>query len=309
MAAVRSIFSSKGASAGDAGDRGNSQGVEVVLTGLAGLKVRSTALHTALPWVLCGDDLGFVSIHDYEHSVLIFKMQPDLHVASAHASSGSAALRCTRVRLVIFLDAVDAPDEHVAVARPVAAVTDIALFFIDCATRRVRHVSAVDARLINALHIVPCSPAGERRAMLAVACADGYVRMIETSNGQVLRELSCGKKKAPAFNHLAVFNLPGGHVGKGESSAEGKASLVVVAASSDGSLFLWNMWLSDTPVCTCPAGAEVMGLQLSGASEAGNVLLTSIHADKTMALWAIDAKLSLAEVVRSKPRSLVRLRG
>lgn len=330
---VRSLFS-KGSSDGDAGGRDDEFfGVEAVLTGLAGQKVRSTALHAAFPWVLCGDEMGFVSLHDYQQSMLIFKMQPDLHVASsAHISS--AAGKCTRVRLVAFLDTLDAewrgrigseaasglfhlgqtqavrskgcllpplwssPNEQI-----VAAVTDIALFLIDCSTRRVSQVSAVDAGVINALHIIPCSPAGERRLMIALACADGCIRIIDASTAQLSRELSSGKKKALSFNHLVVYS-PGGNLGKGEGSAGTTASLIIVGAASDGLLYLWDVGRSDLPVWSCSAGAQVVGLQLkSGQADKG---LLSVHADKTMALWAIDANLSLAEVMRAKPRSLVR---
>ena len=53
---------------------------EIVLSGLPGVKVRATALHASSPWVLVGDDLGGVSIHDYQNSLIVFKIQPELHI-------------------------------------------------------------------------------------------------------------------------------------------------------------------------------------------------------------------------------------
>jgi len=336
MAGVRSIFSSKGAGDGD-GDAYTHTCADALLTGQVGLKVRAVALHACQPWVLCGDDLGIVSVFDYEQGILAFKMQPELHVAGLAKS--------TRVRLVAFLDAPDAawrrrleleaavgvlhrgrgtkdlgglllaplhasaaPDWNRTGAcptvRPVAVVTEAALLLIDCSTRRVRQVNALDPRVINALHVVPQLPAAHERSTLALACADGFVRILNESDGQIKKELSCGKKKVPALNHVVALasSQPSGGTGK---SARDTAAVIVVAAGSDGALYAWNVAHSDLPVFTVAAGAEVTGLQVTAAGAERQ--LFTFHADKTLAVWAIEdsPNCKVAEMARAKPRSAV----
>jgi hypothetical protein len=209
------IFSSH---RGSAYEKHAGDGIKLVLSGLAGVKVRTTALHASRPWVAVGDDLGFVSIHDYQSSLLIFKIQP---------------VRC-RIRLLVFVDAHDAlwrgrlqvealagmlhgrmecattgtvlpPVCATDDTRLIALVTDTSVLLVDYATRHApREVSGLDARLVNALHIVPRYPAGGRQLLIAVACSDGVVRIIDTETHRTVRELSCGKKKATALNHLVV---------------------------------------------------------------------------------------------------------
>jgi len=292
---------------------------EIVLSGLPGVKVRATALHASSPWVLVGDDLGGVSIHDYQNSLIVFKIQPELHIPNR----GGQSSKCTRVRHVVFLDANDAawsgrpgaeaqaggmvlgsekagavlpPVCCAAEERLVLAVTESSVLLIDYVTCQVREVGALDARAVNALHVVPQAPASRRQLLFAAAGSDGIVRIVDTETCLIVRELNCGKKKASSLTHLVLFHLsPGGGPSGGGG---GRVPLAIVAAAADGQLYSWTFQQPEN-LCAVAAGAEVTGMRLSVSD--GVPRLVTLHSDKTLAIWHAASDQPLKEVARVKP--------
>ena len=253
---------------------------EVLLATVAGVKVRAAALHASRPWAAAGDDLGFVSIHDFQTLQEVFRMQLD----PRGEGDGRSGVKAAPVRLVAFLDASDAgwrarleceasggimldaagsaapmpPVRPAAAAeQQLAAVSDRAVFLIDYARGHVREVSALDARAVNALSAVPAHEADP--LLLAAACADGVVRLLDAAALRVAVELSCGKKKGPALTHLAVFcrRAAVSAGGAGGLGGRGLAKIGIVASGSDGYVYLWHPGASAQPVSVVAAGAEV----------------------------------------------------
>ena len=252
---------------------------------------------------------------------MIFKIQPELHIEG----DARPTAKVSRIRHVAFLDANDASwrgrlelearggilhgREETAtylpsvcscaaakeyVGRLVVAVTDTSVLLIDYSTRHVREVSSLDARTVTTLHVVPRSPWSRPQLLLAVAGTDGIVRIIDVETHRTMRELSCGKKKAPTLNHLVVFHLRG-------PEQAGGSRVGVIAAAADGNIYTWHLQHSELPVSCVAAGSEVTGMSLS-VSEAEQRLVT-IHSDKTLAIWATSP---LKEILRVKPRTRVR---
>jgi WD40 repeat protein len=293
---------------------------DIVLSGLPGVKVRATALHASSPWVLVGDDMGGVSIHDYQHSLIVFKIQPELHIPNR----GGQSSKCTRVRHVVFLDANDAAwrgrpgaeaqaggmvlgsEKAGAVLPPVCcaaseerlvlAVTESSVLLIDYVTCQVREVGALDARAVNALHVVPQAPASRRQLLFAAAGSDGIVRIVDTETCLIVRELNCGKKKASSLTHLVLFHLSPG--GGGGPSGGGGGRVAIVAAAADGQLYSWTFQQPEN-LCAVAAGAEVTGMRLSVSD--GVPRLVTLHSDKTLAIWHAASDQPLKEVARVKP--------
>ena len=77
---------------------------EVLLATVAGVKVRAAALHASRPWAAAGDDLGFVSIHDFRTQQQVFRLQLD----PRGEGDGRSGVKAAPIRLVAFLDASDA---------------------------------------------------------------------------------------------------------------------------------------------------------------------------------------------------------
>ena len=177
------------------------------------------------------------------------------------------------------------------------AVTDTAVLLLDCRSRFVREVGVLDARTINALHVLPRCPATGGNLQLAVACSDGLVKIMDVPTRKISRELTSGHKKLPSFHHLVAFRMQGGPKGDGASPPQ----VGIIAAAADGNLYMWHLQHSEMPVCCVSVGTEVCEMRLSD-SEVHQRLVTT-HADKTLAQWAVGS--SIQEIIRAKPRSKV----
>ena len=60
---------------------------------------------------------------------------------------------------------------------------------------------------------------------------------------------------------------------------------------------------SELPVFAVAAGGEVTGMRLSAEGVGGEQRLTTVHSDKTLAIWSVSCQApSLKEIIRAKPK-------
>jgi hypothetical protein len=79
----------------------HASGCSLIYQGLAGTKIRCLSFHPSRSWLAVGDDRGFLSIHEFQTSNILFRNQPDVAVDGRYGVSG---VKPTAVRLVAFLD-------------------------------------------------------------------------------------------------------------------------------------------------------------------------------------------------------------
>jgi hypothetical protein len=288
------------------------------------LQVRSASLHPSMPWIVAGDAQGYVSVHNYQtghvllHVPIDGKHHVDKSVDVRHVTFFDDEVSWWREKEEFPHDSSHASHTPPTCLRSqgwpwtsVIAITEVAVWLIDCASGQVTDLFGFDGKLVTSMCVLPVSGIG---SAVALACTDGHVRIIDprqrtcnqhVTNKKMVRVFSYGKSKA--LNKLAVYTTRETYsestaATTPASSSTDKQSAISLTASSENHMYTWRWRDSDhnTPPKVTQTDSDIIDMCYMPAVKQ----LATICGDKGITVWHTTPSLNEAFRIRPAPKHL-----